>query len=111
MTRLPSSNRMKYSSRTRTATDPIGGQKWHDIHPRTACAGRHCVIHNPSQHSMSAFPRHLRETGLVERICPHGVGHPDPDSVAYFADSGLRDFNVHGCDGCCGDVRASSSAV
>jgi hypothetical protein len=30
----------------------------------------------------------------MERICPHGVGHPDPDDV--FATD-----TVHGCDGCC----------
>jgi hypothetical protein len=34
----------------------------------------------------------------MERICPHGVGHPDPDEYA-IASGG--DAGVHGCDGCC----------
>lgn len=25
----------------------------------------------------------VRFSGLIERVCEHGVGHPDPDSVAY----------------------------
>lgn len=37
---------------------------------------------------------------LVERVCKHGVGHPDPDSVAYLEEKGIDD-GVHGCDGCC----------
>lgn len=49
-----------------------------------------------------------RETGLVEGICEHGVGHPiwgSADWMAlYFGHP--RDDNpwlVHGCDGCCSD--------
>lgn len=63
-------------------------------HPPSACAGRACVVHNPSTHNMLEWPTHFREDrGITERICPHGVGHPDPDDIS--ADT------VHGCDGCC----------
>jgi hypothetical protein len=74
-------------------------------HPRTACrasakAGgpKHCVIHNPSRHHMREWPLLLRSTTLLERVCPHGVGHPDPDSAAFLnwhdkTDSWLS----HGC--------------
>jgi hypothetical protein len=34
----------------------------------------------------------------MERICEHGIGHPDPD------DRRIRtgeDMGDHGCDGCC----------
>jgi hypothetical protein len=43
---------------------------------------------------MKDWPQHYRyDRGMTERICPHGVGHPDPDD---------RTANgVHGCDGCC----------
>jgi hypothetical protein len=34
-------------------------------------------------------------------MCPHGIGHPDPDSVAFFEKNGDTGFGVHGCDGCC----------
>lgn len=56
-----------------------------------------CPIHNRSNHSMRSFPQSWRpDMQLMERICPHGVGHPDPDD--------LKTRNgemVHGCDGCC----------
>jgi hypothetical protein len=47
---------------------------------------------------MSGWQQLVRENGLIEAICPHGVGHPSgendlPDDSALW---------VHGCDGCCG---------
>jgi hypothetical protein len=63
-------------------------------HPMEICLGRPCPIHNPSQHHMRAFPQHWRsDRGIMERICPHGVGHPDPDDQS--------PDHTHGCDGCC----------
>lgn len=70
------------------------GQVLTGIHDEGRCAGEHCCIHNPSDHAMRDFPRYWRaDRGLMERICPHGVGHPDPDQR--FADT------THGCCGCC----------
>ena len=64
-------------------------------HAPSSCAGRPCVVHNPSDHPMSKFPTLWRsDRDIMERICPHGVGHPDPDDLS--AD------RSHGCDGCCG---------
>jgi hypothetical protein len=37
----------------------------------------------------------------MERICPHGVGHPDPDDAAYHIRIGQGYKTIHGCDGCC----------
>ena len=37
----------------------------------------------------------------MERVCKHGVGHPDPDDAAYNDRTGNGFLNVHGCDGCC----------
>lgn len=69
-----------------------------NVHSANACAGEHCTVHNRSDHSMRAFPQHWRsDRGIMERICPHGVGHPDPDSPW---DEGSHEW-VHGCDGCC----------
>jgi len=34
---------------------------------------------------------------IVERICVHGIGHPDPDQADFLIDAGM----THGCDGCC----------
>jgi hypothetical protein len=64
---------------------------------RTKKNPRPCPIHSRTNHSMRSFPQHWRnDRGIMERICSHGIGHPDPD------DPGLeRDGGVHGCDGCC----------
>ena len=76
-------------------------------HRREACTGTSCCIHKPSSHHMTMWPLHFRgdRAPLMERICRHGVGHPDPDSIAYL--HGLHPngqgsaWEVHGCDGCC----------
>lgn len=60
---------------------------------------------------MRKWPRVIRfdKYGLVERICPHGVGHPDPDSLAfigeYIAAGPDPSLRVHGCcpEACCAD--------
>ena len=66
------------------------------------CAGRQCVLHYPSDHHMREWPTMYRaEKGLMERICPHGIGHPDPDDAAYHVSRGAMWTTVHGCDGCC----------
>lgn len=100
-------------------------------HGPEACRGRHCVIHNPSDHHMVDWPVVHRldrqvEVGhglvltaegleyqdggvytLTERTCPCGVGHGDPDSLAYAALIGGPEFarvqSVHGCcpERCC----------
>jgi hypothetical protein len=41
---------------------------------------------------------------MMERICPHGVGHPDPDDLEYKRKQGLPDAaGIHGCCGCCNE--------
>ena len=64
------------------------------VHDRKACRNKYCPIHNPSDHHMKDWPTNWREDrGMMERICPHGIGHPDPDD---------KDADpVHGCCGCC----------
>lgn len=71
-------------------------------HPPDACAGRACCVHNPSEHRMVDWPRFWRgDRQLMERLCEHGVGHPDPDDVAYARTQGNTVQGIHGCDGCC----------
>ena len=73
------------------------------VHEDTECKGRTCIIHSPTDHHMRSFPLHWRgDRGIFERICEHGVGHPDPDQFAYWDQVGGDDGRgVHGCDGCC----------
>ena len=78
-------------------------------HTKDKCEGRACAVHNPSDHRMRAFPQHWRDDrALMERICPHGIGHPDPDHMAWYrTQRTVKDAyyeSIHGCcgAGCCG---------
>jgi hypothetical protein len=73
------------------------------VHNKAQCKGRFCVIHNPSNHLMKDWPTHWRDDRfLMERICKHGVGHPDPDDLAFKKQMGYNDSEgIHGCCGCC----------
>lgn len=42
-----------------------------------------------------------RESGLIEHVCKHGVGHPAIGSVQFMEFQGKKGCGVHGCDGCC----------
>lgn len=68
------------------------------VHAAGTCWGETCPVHHKTDHSMRSFPQHFRwDRGIMERLCPHGVGHPDPDDG--------RAHSVHGCDGCCSPAR------
>ena len=44
----------------------------------------------------------IRNGGLLEHVCCHGVGHPDPAFVKKLDELGNKGWSTHGCDGCCG---------
>lgn len=68
-----------------------------------------CCIHNPSDHHMLTWPQNWRgDKGIMERLCPHGVGHPDPDDLKIRTREG---WGVHGCDGCCAPEPKAGSTV
>ena len=80
----------------------LGKNSWVDdynhvivnVHASNKCKNGYCTLHNPSDHHMLGFPQRWRQDRhIMERMCPHGVGHPDPDDIAL--------NTVHGCDGCC----------
>ena len=83
-----------------------GGQKIL-AHDESVCAGQEaCCIHKPSDHHMKNWKMYWRDdTKVMERICEHGVGHPDPDHLAHARQSLRLDErewdSIHGCDGCC----------
>lgn len=59
-----------------------------------------CPIHNPWPHPLVQARRHWRDDRMfMERICDHGIGHPDPDDIRV-SQNPIR-YGVHGCDGCC----------
>lgn len=80
------------------------------VHNVGTCAAEFCPIHNPSDHPLKDAPTHWRHGGFgdikpphMERICEHGIGHPDPDGLAADLALGMDVSSVHGCDGCCTD--------
>ena len=78
-------------------------------HKKKDCDGTYtyCCFHNPSDHHMKDWPMTIRDDRgmMTERICPHGVGHPDPDSMAWMKRTGSEDTGIHGCDGCCTEEK------
>lgn len=61
-----------------------------------------CPIHWPSLHHMRSWRQHWRaDRGIIERICKHDIGHPDPDDKA--------PFKGHGCDLCCTNPYADAA--
>jgi hypothetical protein len=84
----------------------IHGLKLGGVHFREDCKGETCVFHKPSDHHMREWKLHWRaDRGIFERICPHGVGHPDPDQFEYWAKNNREAESVHGCDFCCRDTK------
>lgn len=76
-----------------------------NVHPASACADQPwgCWIHRPRDHALAHAPVMWRaDKQTAERICDHGIGHPDPQDAAYNWNVLGRDVSVHGCDGCCG---------
>lgn len=80
----------------------IEGIRLKNVHSPERCAGRTCIVHNQTDHHMRVWRLHWRDDrGIFERICPHGIGHPDPDQFDYWRDNRRMSEAVHGCDGCC----------
>lgn len=75
-----------------------------DVHSPRLCEGQPfgCWVHSPLEWALSSAPVRWREDrGFAERICQHGIGHPDLQDSLYNWDVHRRDVSVHGCDGCC----------
>ena len=83
-------------------------------HGPARCGTEFCCIHKPSVHPLMNRPLIWRGDcypPFMERLCEHGIGHPDPDSLAYLQSRAKPQFQediealwVHGCDGCCQSV-------
>lgn len=93
---LPENSEYGPGERWRLAGNEVISQ----VHDREICVAP-CTLHHPSAHHMLDFRLHYRHDRLIfERICEHGIGHPDPDTKFQKGDRG-----VHGCDGCCEKVE------
>jgi len=108
----PAGSLLRHTALTEPYTDGTGQFLY--VHARAQCALEHCVIHNPSEHALSHRPTHWRfDRQIMERICEHGVGHPDPDGLRALLKinpgEGLH-AGIHGCDGCCAETRTTGRA-
>lgn len=69
------------------------------VHHESLCRMGFCSVHRPSVHPLASAPLYWRsDRRIMERVCEHGIGHPDPDDLK------VRTWPseaVHGCDGCC----------
>lgn len=86
------------------------GQKLWRVHLKQDCQHRICDIHNPPKGlPESDWPTHWRsDRGLMERICPHGIGHPTKAHMEFLREmdevrgtENSKWEGIHGCDGCC----------
>jgi len=71
-------------------------------HTGERCMGP-CAIHGPSDHHMRGMLALYRaDRQMIERMCVHGVGHPDPDQATYWeATMDLGDAQAESIHGCC----------
>jgi hypothetical protein len=74
------------------------GQMLTNVHPRLECIGEWCPIHRPMPGPWSNWPRLWRDDrGIMERVCPCGIGHPVAEMYQWALENG-QGFNlVHGC--------------
>ena len=58
---------------------------------------------------MKAIKKVQRESGLIEHVCEHGIGHPTLESakrISLYYGNQVKIWMIHGCDGCCvGDSK------
>lgn len=75
------------------------------VHGQSRCLGPDhengrpiCCIHNPTDHHMLTWPQNWRgDIRIMERMCEHDIGHPDPDDLRVM----MSKVKCYGCDGCC----------
>jgi hypothetical protein len=69
-------------------------------HGLGSCLGQWCCIHRPMPGPWSGWPRYWRdERGIMERICPCGVGHPVAEMYEYTVLQGDMYKLTHTCCG------------
>lgn len=79
-----------------------------EVHDVAECAGSGpvlpgspaawCAIHNPMPGPWRDWPRLWHEdAGIMERVCPCGIGHPVAEMYEWAVASGKGHLLVHGC--------------
>lgn len=75
------------------------------VHAKRFCVPlMNCPVHYRMDGSYLNLPMIWRDdVRLFERLCAHGVGHPDPNQFAFWHSINQDFKKSHGCDGCCSD--------
>jgi hypothetical protein len=88
------------------------------VHAIGTCSGPYCCVHNPSDHPLRNLPLYWVPFGAVmERVCAHGIRHPDPDDVAHwrrlYGDRAADARAAHCCDTdrCCENPTATHAST
>lgn len=97
----------------------LHGGRMLETHGPAQCGSGFCCIHRPSAHVLNDRPLLWRDDSrpaFMERVCPHGIGHPDPDSLAWLATVQrnprlVEALEIHSCDGCCFEGRSTRPRV
>lgn len=70
----------------------------YNVHAKGTCwVPQRCTIHAPTEHHMREWKVDWRNS-RIERLCPHGDWHPDPDGI---------NLECWACDRCCFYVQES----
>lgn len=87
----------------------VEGITLYNVHDSSECELQEgCTIHFPTDHHMRSWKLTWRaDKGVFERMCPHGISHPDPDDARYLSISGKGALTIHGCDLCCTKPKAA----
>lgn len=68
-----------------------------NLHDVSSC-GEYCDVHNRRHPAEVEYPLNWRDDrGIMEYICPCGIGHPTYAQKAYNRSRGREYENIHGC--------------
>jgi len=71
-----------------------------NTHEGSECFGQWCAIHHQMSGPWGQWPRYWRDDrGILERICPCGIGHPVAEMYDWAIAHGQGYELVHGCCG------------
>lgn len=67
-------------------------------HAQWSCIGDFCVVHRPMPGPWQDWPTRWRQDrGIMERVCPCGVGHPASEEYQWGGDMEHGCCGVHTC--------------
>ena len=79
----------------------IDAKRYLHHHDIFSCEGEFCPLHRPKPGAWDSWPLLWRsDRRIMERVCPHGCGHPAVEQLDHWTATGRMYQAVHGCCGC-----------